>query len=49
MMLGDRFVCGPRDVHIQQRLSWAQDLSFRTVYDIALRATCAVMQKQYLK
>lgn len=49
MMTPDRFACGLRNVHIPWHLFAEQDFSFKTAYDIALQAECAVNQHRDLR
>ncbi|XP_037521665.1 uncharacterized protein K02A2.6-like [Rhipicephalus sanguineus] len=49
VMLRDRFVCGIRDEHLQQRLFAEKELSFQRALDIALSAESASRQQRGIK
>lgn len=49
VMLRDRFVCGIRDEHLQQRLFAEKDLTFQRALDLALSSESASKQQRGLK
>ncbi|XP_037528475.1 uncharacterized protein LOC119405707 [Rhipicephalus sanguineus] len=49
VMLHDRFVCGIRDEHLQQRLFAEKDLTFQRALDLALSSESASKQQRGLK
>lgn len=49
VMLRDRFVCGLKDTHLQQRLLSERQLTFRSAYDMAKAAEAAAKQQAQLR